>query len=314
MARLPRWVPENALVEVSTRCMQARYLLRPSTKLNSLFLGVLARAVEGTGIRVHMVAVLSNHYHLLMTVPSAGQLSRCMRFLNGNLARELGRLHRWRGRFWASRYHLSLVDGDAKTQIARLCYLLKQGCKEGLVWKPTEWPGVHGAEALIRGVPLVGTWVSWRGVWRARNRRDADCRPESYTETLELDLHPLPCWSHLPDAEWRTRVADLIGAIESETREMHKTAKTKPLGPTRIRRHNPHHRPDQAAWSPMPTIIARDRESLRSFRRALGAVVIAYREASRRLRAGDLTARFPVGTFPPNLPYLPTVADLLAGG
>ena len=36
--------------------------------------------------------------------------------------------------------------------------------------------------------------------------------------------------------------------------------------------------------------------------------------AQFRLKQGDRNARFPEGTFPPGLPYVPTVADLLAGG
>ncbi len=44
MARIPRWVPPNSLVEISCRCIQGRFLLRPSKALNAIFVGVaLAR-------------------------------------------------------------------------------------------------------------------------------------------------------------------------------------------------------------------------------------------------------------------------------
>ena len=38
---------------------------------------------------------------------------------------------------------------------------------------------------------------------------------------------------------------------------------------------------------------------------------VAYHKAADRLREGDLTVQFPQGCFPPGLPYVPTLADLL---
>jgi hypothetical protein len=39
-------------------------------------------------------------------------------------------------------------------------------------------------------------------------------------------------------------------------------------------------------------------------RQAYATFVAAFREASDRLRAGDRTARFPIGSFPPGLPFV----------
>jgi hypothetical protein len=61
MAKEPRWIPPYSLVEVSCRCLQGRFLLRPSRLLNTLLLGVLALAIQGTGISVHAISVMSNH-------------------------------------------------------------------------------------------------------------------------------------------------------------------------------------------------------------------------------------------------------------
>lgn len=44
------------------------------------------------------------------------------------------------------------------------------------------------------------------------------------------------------------------------------------------------------------------------------SVVTAFRDAADRLSRGEYRACFPEGTFPPGLPYVPTVADLLSGG
>ena len=133
MGRKIRWTPPHALVELSCRCTQARFLLRPSKRLNLLVVGILVRALRETGIRIHAISVLSNHWHMLVSVPSTGALAQAMRYFQGNVSKEAGRLHGWRGSLWASSYHDSIVDDDPVTQVERLRYVLAQGAKEGLV-------------------------------------------------------------------------------------------------------------------------------------------------------------------------------------
>jgi hypothetical protein len=40
------------------------------------------------------------------------------------------------------------------------------------------------------------------------------------------------------------------------------------------------------------------------FWEAYSAFVLAFREAADKLKAGDRTARFPLGSFPPGLPFV----------
>ena len=56
----PRYLPpEGALVEVTSRVMQSRFLLRPSPEVNRIIIGVLARAQERYDMTVHLVVVLT---------------------------------------------------------------------------------------------------------------------------------------------------------------------------------------------------------------------------------------------------------------
>ena len=50
-----------------------------------------------------------------------------MNYLNGNLAREAGRLHRWREKFWSRPYRAIPVSYEPEIQIERLKYILEQG-------------------------------------------------------------------------------------------------------------------------------------------------------------------------------------------
>ena len=103
------------------------------------------------GVALHTFCFLSNHFHLLGTVSSAEQMSLFTGFLKGNLAKEIGRLRDWRETFWGRRYHSASVKETEQDQVRRFLYILDNGCKEGLVASPLEWPGVSSAPALYRG-------------------------------------------------------------------------------------------------------------------------------------------------------------------
>lgn len=117
MARDLPYIPPYSLVEVSCRWLQGRFLLRPRKLLNAPIVGVLVLALRGAGISAHVLTTSSNHWHLLVTVPSTGALPRAMRFFQGNVSKQAGRPHRWRGRLWASRYKASIVDSEAQDEL-----------------------------------------------------------------------------------------------------------------------------------------------------------------------------------------------------
>jgi hypothetical protein len=95
MSRSLRYLPApGTLVEVATRTVHGRLLLKPTPPINEAILGVLGRAQRLYGMVVHLVVVLSNHYHLLVAPTDSEQLAEFMGFVNSNIAREVGRLVR----------------------------------------------------------------------------------------------------------------------------------------------------------------------------------------------------------------------------
>ena len=67
-----RYIPAGSVVEVTTRTIQGRLLLRPSRQVNDIILGVFGRALALYDVKLMALAVLSNHMHalLLRTCPS----------------------------------------------------------------------------------------------------------------------------------------------------------------------------------------------------------------------------------------------------
>ncbi len=120
MARPLRYLPPDCpLVEVTCRTIHGRMLLRPSKELNRRVLGVLARSARLYDVGVCAFVFLSNHYHMLLRPKDARELARFMNYLNSSLAREAGRLHGWRERFWGRRYRPVPISFEPEAQIAR---------------------------------------------------------------------------------------------------------------------------------------------------------------------------------------------------
>ena len=301
MARPLRFLPTGALVEVKLRTIHGRLLLRPSRRVNDLVVGVLGRAQEKYPIRIHGLAVLSNHAHLLLSPDSPQQLAAFMDFAAGNIAREIGRTHDWREKFWTRRYRSIVVSDEEDAQVGRLAYLLGNGVKEGLVARPQDWPGVHCATALLTGSDLEGTWfdrtqqyLAWR---RGEERRDSD-----FASQERVVFSPLPCWAHLEPEAYRRRVAELVtnvieaGRVERDGRPV--------LGKRNVLSQHPHEKPLHCDRSPAPAFHAASKKARLLLRIAYFQFVAAFREAALQLRRGDRLVRFPEGAFPPPLPCL----------
>lgn len=306
MPRRLRFVPPNTLVEVTCRTVQGRLLLRPSPILNEITLGVLARAARRAAVKVHAYAFLSNHYHLLVSVEDAQRLATFMNYLNSNLAREAGRLVRWREKFWGRRYQAILVSGEEEAQVARLTYLLAHGAKEGLVASPVDWPGAHCVRALTQGSIVAGRWHNRTLEYRA-SRKQLPLDPNAFVEPELLHLAQLPCWRDLEPEEHRARVRALLSEIEHAARQREETTGRPPLGRDAVCRQNPHLEPNRIGKGPAPLVHAATATTRRAMCAAYSRFVDAFRQAASRIRLGLLDAEFPEGAFPPALPFQPTV-------
>ena len=217
MGRPIRYLPSegSGLVEVTCRTLQGRYLLTPSPELNEILLGALGRAQQLYRVGIIAFAFASNHFHLLLRVESTHQLAQFMGHFNSNLAREAGRLVRWREKFWGRRYQAIPISDEEAAQVERLRYVLAHGCKEGLVERLRDWPGVSAVRALLDGEPLEGLWFDRTQEHRARRRGVAFERLE-FATSYTVQLEPLPCWAYLPAAEYRRRIEAEVEIIESQ--------------------------------------------------------------------------------------------------
>ena len=150
MSRPLRFIRSWQPVEITSRTLQGRFLLKPSPRLNALIAGIIAIAKSRHEIHIYNLVFLSNHFHMIVAAPSAPVLSSFMCFVMGNIAREAGRLHDWSGPFW-SRRHTSLNILDEPTLLERMRYVFENGCKEVLVPPPADLSGLNAVRACTPG-------------------------------------------------------------------------------------------------------------------------------------------------------------------
>jgi hypothetical protein len=158
-------------------------------------------------------------------------------------------------------------------------------------------------QALTLGIPLTGYWFDRTQEFAARRRGESYDRL-TYATKETLVFHPLPCWSHLLPEQYRQRVLALVEQIEGETALRRSRTGARPLGLESVLVQDPHHRPAKIKKSPAPFVHAISKAVRRELWEAYALVVAAYRTAADRLRAGDRQAVFPLGCFPPALPFV----------
>jgi REP element-mobilizing transposase RayT len=302
MGRPIRHLPfSESTFEVTTRCIHGRLLLRPSAELNEIILGILGRALSLYPVKLHAVTVASNHMHMILTISDSHALAGFMCCVNSKIAREAGRLHDWREKLWGRRYRaIPILDDESLEK--RLKYVLAHGCKEGLVRRPVDWPGVNSVVALTEGVQMKGVWFDRTAEFEARRKKQAIGRYEFSTE-FEVQLAPLPCWAELSEDERCKRAKKMIDEIEQETRKQLEREGCGVLGVKMVLGQSPRETPLQVKRSPAPACHAKDGPTRRMYRAMYRGFADLYLRASEKLRKGDRTARFPEHCFPPSFGY-----------
>ena len=290
-------------MDLCNRTVQGFSLLRPDGTFNALVVGALAKAQEDFPVALHGGAVLSDHWHLLVTPDDVEQQAGFVGAFTRRLSLIAGRRHDWQGPIFVERYKAIEISAEEKAQAGRLKYVLSNGCKEGLVASPLDWPGVSFAEALVGERVLKGVWIDRDGLYEAR-RRGEEVSEMDFAEEVELVLEPLPCWAHLPAAAYRESVQGLIDQIEKETAAMHAVDGTRPAGAEAVMSADPWTR-RKLEKTVVSRVLAASAAAWKVLLDGYRDRVAAYRLASERLRSGLRNTVFPPNCFPPALPFVP---------
>jgi putative transposase len=269
---------------ITRRCTQRQFLLTPSRRTNQLLRYCLAVAASKTGVLLHAVCFMSNHWHGVLTDPFA-RLPEFLEYFHRLVARSqnasLGRLEN----LWSSeKTNVVVLVSDADV-LEKMAYTMANPTAAGLVRSPRDWPGIITRRLGEHGrVEMPDVFFDPAG---------------SLPETAALEFSRPPIYAHL-DLQALARLLDT--AIERHIRNA-RTALAeqgrKFLGAKAVLQQSVSMAPrtTESRRNFHPRIAAANSgERVLAIRRLLD-FVRQYRAAWHAWRAGKRDATFPAGTY-----------------
>jgi len=136
MSRPLRIEHDNAFYHVTARGDRRCTIFRTDSD-RLTWLTLLGETCERFDFVVHAYCQMGNHYHLVIQTRQ-GQLSRGMRYLNGNYSQYFNRQHGLVGHVFQGRYHAVLCQADTYLmQLTR--YTVLNPVRSKLVTHPSHW-------------------------------------------------------------------------------------------------------------------------------------------------------------------------------
>ena len=267
---------------ITRRCTQRQFLLVPRRQTVEIIRYCLAYAMSRTGVLVHAVIFMSNHYHLIVTDP-LGNLPAFVQTLNKLIAKAVNAsLGRWEN-LWASEQasYVRLLDDAAI--LDKIAYVLCNPVEAALVKRGHQWPGVRhgrfGSFAVARPA----------GFFRADGTMPA---------SIELVITP-PAFGGLAPHEAQERIDQAV--LEREAAERAKVLQSgrRFLGVRGVKNQNPFDSPrtDEPRRQLSPRVATRNRWLREEVLGRCREFARAYREALSAWRAEIRSVVFPFGTY-----------------
>lgn len=278
---LPREVVPGATYLITRSCTQREFLLKPSTLTNQIFLYCIAVAAERTGVLLHAVCVLSNHYHLVATDPY-GRMPEFYGWLHEFVGKALNASYgRWEN-LWSSEATscVRLVGDDAV--LDKTVYTLANPVDAGLVSQGSQWPGVR---LYKPGRTMI-------------ERPDVFFRENGPTpKRVTLELVPPPIG--VADGDVARVIEDAVAAREAQHRAKARAQSHRFLGRRAIlaQRITDRPRTREPRRGLSPRIACRNKWLRVEALQRCKQFVEDYRDAWRRWCAGDGDVVFPAGTY-----------------
>jgi len=255
--------------------------------MNAIFLYCLAVAAEKTGVLVHGFAVLSNHYHAVVT-DVVGNVPEFMAHLHKLVSKCVNAsIGRWEN-VWAVEQPSLVKLQDDEDVLRKSIYTLLNPVSSMLVSSADQWPGLRSQPADF----LKGTILAPRPDVFFRKEGDM---PEVATLTLTRpDIYP-----ELSDEEFVAMLQVVVDDREEEIRTVIREAGRTFLGVRRVlkQRHTDTPTSHEPRRNLKPRIAAVNKWARIEALMRLKEFIAAYREAWLDWKQGGLDVLFPAGTY-----------------
>ena len=288
---VPRRVLPGSTYFTTRRCVDRRYLLRPSKVVDEILEFALAVAAKRFGIEVHSYVFMSNHYHMLLTDPR-GLLPRFEHLFHSLVARFLNAFYGRFESFWAPGSYSAIRITDAETYEAYDAYLGNNPVKGGLVARASDWPGlISFPEDLADDAKPL----------RVHRPKFFFSPRTRLPKVVELKLTCPPMLLDRPRDEVIASLRKRREEGEEAARRKIEQQGRKFLGQRGVLEQSPFERPRnrEPRFRLSPSVASRDRASRIAEIEELKWFRIDYRDAYVEYRNGNKSVVFPEGTWGP---------------
>ena len=277
---LPRQILPGSTYLLSRRCTQRQFLLKPTAMTTQIFMYVLAIAAKKTGVLLHAVCVLSNHWHAVVTDPE-GRLPDFMCYVNKYVAKAVNAsLGRWENLF-ATEQPSAVRLESPEDVIHKMLYTLLNPVESCLVKQPEKWLGLWGFEGE-----------------RTVERPKVYFRPDGpMPDQVQLKFEPPP---HAEGArDFYSAFCQQLALRAEELQAKNQKERRTYLGKRRIMKQSVYDRPRSAEprRNLSPRVACQHKWLRIEALKRVKAFINAYREAYARWKQGVRDTVFPPGTY-----------------
>ena len=283
----PRPIYKGTTYLITRRCTQRQLLLRPCALNNQIFLYCLAMAAERTGVLVHGVCVLSNHYHAVVTDPQ-GRIPEMTHYLHEYVSKCINTsLGRWEN-MWSNEQPSMVALTDDKDVLDKLVYTLANPVQAFLVAQGDQWPGVRTTPQDMLNKPIPCTrppvFFSEKGSTKG--------------EVL-LEIRRPKIFKSLNKGKFVALLQKAIQAKETELRSQAKEKRIRFLGVRKVRAQQSTDTPRTIAprRNLKPRVAAKSKWSRIEALRRLTRFIEDYRCEWLKWSKGIRDVLFPKGTY-----------------
>jgi putative transposase len=280
----PREILPGKTYLITRRCTQRQFLLKPSRRTNQLVRYCLAVAATETGVLLHAVCFMSNHWHGVVSDPYARLPEFLERFHRLFAKAQNAHLGRWENLWSSDKSSVVLLVSDDDV-LEKMSYTIANPTAAGLVRSPSEWPGVITTRIGERwSVAMPDTFFDPEG---------------SLPECIELEFTRPPIYPQVDQTELARHLADAVARRVRDARSALAREGRSFLGVRAVLHQSfgASPRSVEPRRSPSPRIAAaHTAERVQAIQHLL-AFLRDYRAAWQAWRMGRRDQIFPAGTY-----------------
>ena len=292
---------------ITRRVAQRQLRLRPTSAdpsedlIRRIFVYCVGWAAKRTGVQVHAMIVMGNHWHAVVTDPGT-MISEFMHHVHLFVSKLLNVKQEEGENLWAVGPGPPLGLVRPEDVLRKLVYLISNAVAANLVLTPEEYPALHTTAADVG----VRAFVARRPRWffrqpTADGKKAKSRKPIRTPDQVKLEITKPPAFADLSDEGFRSLLQE---AVDENVAQLRADCARRPLGPGGVLAQDPRSRPGPA----IPDRKVSPSVACKNTRRRIEALARTtafrahHRDASKRWKAAKSEEErraivFPAGTY-----------------